>query len=77
MIDYGNNGQINEVDCDTVQEDIDEILEYVESRFDILDAQNRQEDIMALCQEFYEWGSAGEGDDIGYLYLPRLANCND
>jgi len=73
MLNYGDDGQINEVECDEVQDNIDTILEYVESRFEYLDKQDRQGDIMALAQEFWEWGSADEGDEIGYLFLPRLA----
>jgi hypothetical protein len=74
MLNYGDDGQIQEVECDEVQKNIDAILEYVESRFEHLDKKNRQDDIMALAQEFWEWGSAGDGDEIGYLFLPRLKN---
>ena len=73
MLNYGDDGQIREVESDEVQETIDSILEYVESRFDALDKEDRQEDIMALAQEFWEWGSADDGDEIGYMFLPRLA----
>jgi len=73
MLNYGDDGQIQEVESDQVQETIDSILEYVESRFDALDKEDRQEDIMALAQEFWEWGSADDGDEIGYMFLPRLA----
>lgn len=73
MLNYGDDGNIPQVDCDNVQENIDSILEYVESRFEYLDKQDRQHDIMALAQEFWEWGSAESGDEIGYLFLPRLA----
>lgn len=73
MLNYGDDGQIQEVDCDDVQDTIDSILEYVEGRFESLDAEDRQGDIMALAQEFWEWGSADDGDEIGYLFLPRLA----
>jgi hypothetical protein len=72
MLDYGNDGHINEVECDEVQDVIDGILEYVESRFDVLDAEDRQRDILALCEEFKEWGTADEGDEIGYLFLPLM-----
>jgi len=73
MLNYGDDGQIREVESDEVQETIDSILEYVESRFDALDKEDRQEDIMSLAQEFWEWGSADDGDEIGYMFLPRLA----
>lgn len=73
MLNYGDDGQIQEVECDDVQETIDTILEYVESRFEHLNAQDRQADIAALAQEFWEWGSADEGDEIGYMFLPHLA----
>jgi hypothetical protein len=74
MLNYGDDGQIQEVECDEVQDTIDTILEYVETRFEYLDAQDRQRDILALCQEFHEWGTADDGDEIGYLFLPRLAS---
>ena len=61
MLNYGDDGQIQEVESDEVQETIDSILEYVESRFDALDKEDRQEDIMALAQEFWEWGRAYGG----------------
>lgn len=73
MLNYGDDGQIQEVDCDDVQETIDSILEYVEGRFEMLEAEDRQHDIIALAQEFWEWGSADEGDEIGYMFLPHLA----
>jgi hypothetical protein len=74
MLNYGDDGQIQEVDCDDVQDTIDTILEYVENRFEYLDKKgNRDADIFALCQEFHEWGTAEDGDEIGYLFLPRLA----
>lgn len=73
MLNYGDDGKIQHVDCDEVQETIDDILEFVESRFEILEMEDRQADIMALAQEFWEWGSAEEGDEIGYLFLPMLS----
>jgi hypothetical protein len=73
MLNYGDDGQIQEIDCDDVEKTIDSILEYVESRFESLEAENRQSDMAALAEEFCEWGAAENGDEIGYLFLPRLA----
>lgn len=74
FIDYGDDGSVRTINDPTVENSIDSILEYVESRFDILDSENRQEDIVALCQEFFEWGTAEEGDDLGYLFLNYLGD---
>lgn len=73
MLNYGDDGHVNEVDCDDVEQTINEILEYVEGRFEVLDSEDRQQDILALAQEFWEWGSADSGDEIGYLFLPLLS----
>ena len=73
MLNYGDDGQIHEIECDDVENTINNILEYVENRFESLELQNRQGDIAALVQEFCEWGVAENGDEIGYLFLPRLA----
>jgi len=73
MLNYGDDGRIQEVESDDVQDTIDTILDYVESRFEMMEMQDRQQDMMALAQEFWEWGSADDGDEIGYLFLPRLA----
>ena len=72
MLDYGNDGQINEVEADDVQDTIDDILDYAEARMKHLEGTEQWRDILALCQEFHEWGAAQEGDDIGYLFMPRL-----
>lgn len=74
MLDYGNDGQIKEVECDDVEYVIDNILEYFENRMTQLDVENRHRDILAICQEYQEWGTADNGDEIGYLFMPRLAD---
>lgn len=74
FIDYGEDGTVNTINEPEVEDTIDSILEYVETRFDILDAEDRQADILALAQEFWEWGSAEEGDDLGYLFLNYMGN---
>ena len=48
------------------------IITYIESRFDILEAQERLGDILALVEEFREWGDAEEGDEIGYYICPSF-----
>lgn len=72
FIDYGDHGKVTSIEEDSVETVIDEILEYVESRFEALETEDRQADIMALASEFWEWGAAETGDDIGYLFMPRL-----
>jgi hypothetical protein len=74
MLDYGNDGQIKEVESDDVQEVIDDILELFENRMKQLEVEDRYRDILAICQEFHEWGVAEDGDEIGYLFMPRLAD---
>ena len=74
MLNYGDNGEIEEITSDEVEENIDNILEFVENRLEILKKEKfREGDMEALINEFCEWGLAKQGDDIGYLYLPRLA----
>lgn len=68
-IDYGDDGSVSYNDDPNVEQVIDDILEYVEGRFDVLDKEDRQDDLIALCQEFLEWGAADQGDDIGYMFL--------
>lgn len=73
IIDYGDDGVVPMIDSDTVEDVVENILEYIEARFDILDKiGNRDGDIMALCQEFYEWGSAECGDEISYFTCPNF-----
>jgi hypothetical protein len=70
--DYGDNGVVPMIESEDVQPTIDNIITYVESRFDILEAQERLGDILALVQEFREWGDAEEGDEIGYYICPTF-----
>lgn len=73
IIDYGDDGVVPMIDSDNVEDVIENILEYVEGRFDILDKMgNRDGDIMALCQEFMEWGSAEQGDEVSYFTCPTF-----
>jgi hypothetical protein len=52
---------------------VENILEYIEARFDILSKEGgRDGDIMALCQEFYEWGTADQGDELSYYTCPSF-----
>jgi len=68
--DYGDNGVVPMIESETVQTTVDNIIEYVESRFEILEAQERLGDILALVEEFREWGDAEEGDEISYYTCP-------
>lgn len=71
--DYGDNGVVPIIESDDAGTAIESILEYVEARFDILDKmKDRDGDIMALCQEFYEWGSAEAGDHLSYYTVPTF-----
>lgn len=71
--DYGDNGVVPIIESDDAGTVIESILEYVEARFDILDKmKDRDGDIMALCQEFYEWGSAEAGDHLSYYTVPTF-----
>jgi len=73
IIDYGDDGVVPMIDSDDVETVVENILEYVENRFDILDKKGgRDDDIMALCREFYEWGSAEAGDEVSYFICPTF-----
>ncbi len=73
MIDYGDNGRMNVVETQEVVTTVENILEYVESRFEHLETQKRHEDIKALASEFWEWGAAENTEEYHYICLPRLA----
>ena len=70
--DYGADGVVPVIESNDVEPLVESILEYVEARFEILDKQNRDADIMALCQEFHEWGTAGEGDELSFYVCPKF-----
>lgn len=71
FVDYDDDGVVPMVQSDEVETVIENILEYVEARFEILDKMgNRDNDIFALCQEFYEWGTAEQGDELSYFTVP-------
>ena len=74
MLDYGQDGQINEVESGDVESVIDPILDTMEARMKQLEETESWRDILSICQEFHEWGAAKEGDDIGYLFMPRLSD---
>ena len=74
MLDYGQDGQINEVESRDVESVIDPILDTMEARMKQLEETEYWRDILSICQEFHEWGAAKEGDDIGYLFMPRLSD---
>ena len=71
--DYGDDGVVPMIESDEVEGVVESILEYVENRFDILDKEGgRDADIFALCQEFYEWGTAEQGDELSYNVCPNF-----
>jgi hypothetical protein len=70
--DYGDDGVVPVIESNDVEPLVESILEYVEARFEILDKQNRDADIMALYQEFHEWGTAGEGDELSFYVCPTF-----
>lgn len=72
IIDYGDDGVVPMIDSEDVGDVVDSILEYVEARFEILDKQDRHADIFALCQEFHEWGTAEDGDELSYFVCPTF-----
>lgn len=73
IIDYGDDGVIPMIDSEDVEEVIENILEYIENRFEVLDKEGgRDEDIFALCQEFSEWGTAQQGDQLSYYVCPTF-----
>ena len=72
IIDYGDDGVIPMIESDDVERVVESIIEYVEARFEILDKQDRHADIMALCQEFHEWGTADAGDEVSYFTCPNF-----
>jgi hypothetical protein len=55
---YQNAGEIIELQ-----------LNCVEERMDVLDAEGRHKDLIALGQEYIEWANAENGDDYGFLFV--------
>lgn len=71
--DYGDDGVVPMIESDEVETVVESILEYVEARFDILNKEGgRDADIFALVEEFREWGTADQGDDISYYTCPTF-----
>ncbi len=56
-----------------VEENVGEIIELqldcVEKRMDVLDAEGRHKDLIALGQEYIEWANAEDGDNYGFLFV--------
>lgn len=72
-IDYGDDGVIPMIESDQVESVVENILEYVEARFEILDLmEDRDGDIIALVEEFHEWGTAKQGDEVSYFTCPNF-----
>jgi hypothetical protein len=73
IIDYGDDGVVPMIESDDVENVVETILEYVENRFELLDKEGgRDRDIFALCEEFHEWGTAEEGDEVSYFTCPTF-----
>jgi hypothetical protein len=73
IIDYGDDGVVPMIDSDDVETVVENILEYVEARFEILDKMgDRDRDIFALVEEFHEWGAAEQGDEVSYFVCPTF-----
>jgi hypothetical protein len=73
ILDYGDDGVIPQIESDDVETVIENILEYVENRFELLDKEGRRDaDIFALVQEFHEWGTAEVGDELSYFTCPTF-----
>lgn len=73
IIDYGDDGVVPMIDSDDVETVVENILEYVEARFEILDKMgDRDADIFALVEEFGEWGAAQQGDELSYFTCPNF-----
>jgi hypothetical protein len=71
--DYGDDGVVPMIESDDVETVVENILEYIENRFEILHKEGgRDGDIFALCQEFYEWGTAEQGDEVSYYTCPSF-----
>lgn len=70
--DYGDDGVVPMIESEDVGPTIESIIDYVEKRFEVLDAENRHGDLLALCQEFHEWGTADEGDELSYYVCPSF-----
>ena len=73
IIDYGDDGVVPQIESDEVETVVENILEYIENRFEILDKEGgRDADIFALVQEFHEWGTAEQGDEVSYFTCPTF-----
>jgi hypothetical protein len=73
ITDYGEDGVVPMIESEDVETVVEGILEYVETRFELLNKEGgRDADIFALVQEFNEWGTAEQGDDISYYTCPTF-----
>lgn len=61
------------LDLDKNLEEIIEIrLDEMEHRMEELEKLEQYRDILALCQEYYEWGTCKNGEDYNMLWLENL-----
>jgi hypothetical protein len=73
ITDYGEDGVVPMIESEDVETVVEDILEYVETRFELLNKEGgRDADIFALVREFNEWGTAEQGDDISYYTCPTF-----
>jgi hypothetical protein len=71
--DYGDDGVIPMIESEDVETVVENILEYIENRFEILHNEGgRDGDIFALVEEFREWGTADRGDEVSYYTCPSF-----
>lgn len=71
--DYGDDGVVPMIESDDVETVVEDILEYIENRFELLHNEGgRDADIFALVQEFQEWGTADAGDELSYFTCPTF-----
>lgn len=56
------------------EEIIENKLDEVEERLSKLEEKNRWRDILALVQEYKEWGCAKTGDDYDIMWMERISN---
>ena len=54
------------------EEIIDNKLDEIEERLSKLEKKNRWRDILALVEEYKEWGCAKNGDDCDMMWLEDL-----
>lgn len=71
--DYGDDGVVPMIKSKDVETVVENILEYIDIRFEILHKEGgRDGDIFALVEEFHEWGTAEQGDEVSYYTCPTF-----